>query len=47
MFAYVLKRQERDDQNVFQTTVLEMLSDIKDSIEIMAREMARQAKRGK
>lgn len=47
MFATFLKRQSCDGQDHFQVTVLEKLQDIGDSIEIMAREMARQAKRGK
>ena len=34
-------------QNGFQATVLDKLQDIGDSIEIIAREMARQAKRSK
>jgi hypothetical protein len=46
MFASLLKRQNCESQNNFQATVLEKLQDIGDSIEIMAREMARQSKRG-
>jgi hypothetical protein len=46
MFASFLKRQECDCQNGFQAAVLEKLQDIGDSIEIIAREMTRQAKRG-
>ena len=42
IFAGLLKRQDE-----FQAMVLEKLQDIGDSIEIIAREMARQAKRGK
>ena len=47
MFASFLKRQSSGGQDGFQTTVLEKLQDIGDSIEIIAREMARQAKREK
>lgn len=46
VFASFLKRQSCEGQDSFQTMVLEKLQDIGDSIEIMAREMARQAKRG-
>jgi hypothetical protein len=46
MFAGFLKHQVCYGQDHFQATVLEKLQDIGDSIEIMAREMARQAKRG-
>jgi len=46
MFASFLKGQRGDGRDEFQATVLEKLQDIGDSIEIMAREMARQAKRG-
>jgi len=45
LFACFLKRQACDCQTEFQMTVLEKLQDIGDTIEIIAREMARQAKR--
>jgi histone H3/H4 len=45
MFANFLKRQRGDGQDEFQLMVLEKLQDIGDSIEIMACEMARHAKR--
>jgi hypothetical protein len=46
MFACFLKRQQCDCENGLQTA-LEELHDLKDSIEIVAREIARQAKRSK
>ena len=46
MFARLIKRQSLDCQDGLQN-ILEKLQDIGDSIEIMAREIARQAKRGK
>jgi hypothetical protein len=46
MFASFLKRQSCACPGGFQVTVLEKLQDIEDSIEIIASEMARQAKRG-
>jgi hypothetical protein len=45
MVASFLKRQYYECKNGFQM-VMEKLQDIEDSIEIIAREMARQAKRG-
>jgi hypothetical protein len=47
MFACFLKHQGCDCQDEFQVMVVGRLQSIEDSIEIMAREMARQAKRGK
>lgn len=44
LFASFLKHQGCVDQDQFQIAVLEKLQDIGDSIEIVAREMARQAK---
>jgi hypothetical protein len=46
MFASFIKRQSSDVQKEFQATVLETLHDIGDSIEIITREIARQARRG-
>ncbi len=43
MFASFLKRQSVG-QDGFQRTILEKLQDIEDSIEIIAREIARQLK---
>ena len=45
MFASFIKHQGCGYQKDFQA-VMEKLQDIDDSIEIIAREMARQAKRG-
>lgn len=45
MFASFIKHPGKIPKVKFQETVLEKLQDIQDSIEIMAREMARQAKR--
>ena len=47
MFDSLLKHQTRDYQDDFQKVVLEKLQAMEDSIEIIAREMARQAKRSK
>ena len=47
MFDSLLKHQTRDYQADFQKVVLEKLQAMEDSIEIIAREMARQAERGK
>lgn len=45
VFAGFVKRQSLSCKNEFQE-VMEKLHDIEDSIEIIARELARQAKRG-
>lgn len=46
MFASLIKRQSFDSQGGIQE-VLEKLQDLEDSIKVIAREMARQGKRGK
>jgi hypothetical protein len=45
LFSGFIKRQNRN-YKAGNEKIVEMLQDIQDSIEIMAREMARQAKRG-
>jgi hypothetical protein len=46
MFVSFLNRQRCEYPGKFQATVLEKLQDIEDLLEIMARETARQARRG-
>ena len=44
VFASLIKRQSCDGKHEIHTVVLDKLQDIADSIEIIAREMARQSK---
>lgn len=45
MLASFIKRQKHNSQPEFHAVILNRLHDIGDSIEIIAREVARQAKR--
>lgn len=47
IFSSALKRQIPNDDDAFPNDVMRKLEDIEEMLEIMAREMARQPRRGK